>query len=88
MVSTPSFEVLGIDVAQRDAAAVVDALQVLQQIASPAAGADHAELHLIVRGPHLLDRGRALYGGSRRLPPSPLRRLSADRGGRDLDPVP
>ena len=65
MVSTPLLQVLGIDVAQRDAAAVVDALQVLQQIASAAAGADHAELHLIVRGPDLLDRGSALDDGMR-----------------------
>ena len=63
MVSTPFFRFSAIDIAQRDAAAVVDAFEMLQQIAAAAAGADHAELHLVVRGPDFLNGGRALYGG-------------------------
>ena len=63
MVSTPCFEGLLVDVAQRDAAAVIDVLEVLQQVAAAAAGADHAELHLIVRGPDFLNGGSALHDG-------------------------
>ncbi len=46
-----------------DAAPVIDALEVLQEIASPAAGADDAKLHLIVGGSYLLDGGSAVYRG-------------------------
>ena len=52
-----------LEVAQRHAAAGRNILEVLEQVAAAAAGADHAVLHLVVGGLHRLDRRRALNGG-------------------------
>jgi nucleoside-diphosphate-sugar epimerase len=48
---------LRIDIAERDAASVIDVLEVFEQVAAAAAGADYAILHLFISGFHLLDGG-------------------------------
>ena len=50
-----------LDIAQTDAAAVVDAAQVLEQILATAAGTDHAELNLLAGGLYCSNGGEALH---------------------------